>query len=94
VGHHLTLVVGGAAGIEVAVAHRRLERAGDPLIERVGRLHIVVTVDKDGRLAGRTEPLGEHNRVARGWDDLSGQPGAAELIGDVLRGPLGVRGVR
>ncbi len=41
---HLAFVVGRAAGVDVAVADGRLERRADPLVERLGRLHVVVAV--------------------------------------------------
>ncbi len=60
------LVVGGAAGEEPAVAARQLPRVGLPLLDEVDRLHVVVGVQEDGRLAGRVEPLavGVRERVA------------------------------
>ena len=51
---HRPLVVGDAARIEAAVADRRLERRRDPFLDRVGRLHVVVAVDQDGRRARGT----------------------------------------
>ena len=48
----LALVVGGAARVEPAVAHGGLERRPDPLVERVGRLDVVVAVDQQGGPAG------------------------------------------
>ena len=48
----LALVVGGAAGVQAAVANGRLERWGRPLLQRVGRLHVVVAVHGDRRRLG------------------------------------------
>ena len=67
---HLALVVGGAAGVEVAVAHGGLERGREPGLKRLGGLHVVMPVDQQRRLAGRTQPFGVDDRVALGLDQL------------------------
>jgi hypothetical protein len=48
---YLALVVSRAASVDVAVAHRRLEGAALPLVQRIGRLHVIVAVYEQGRLA-------------------------------------------
>ena len=50
----LALVVAGAAGVDDVVLVARLERRPHPLVERIGRLHVVVAVDEHrrGALAG------------------------------------------
>ena len=63
---HLALVVDRAAGVEIAVALGGLEGRREPLVERVGRLHIVVAVDEHGRLAGGMQPVGIDQRMAFG----------------------------
>jgi len=50
-GHHLAFVVDRAARVDVAIALRGLEGRRKPLVERVGRLHIVVAVNEHGGLA-------------------------------------------
>ena len=45
---HLPLVVGRPAGVELPVANRRLEGRAEPLVQRVGRLNVVVPVDEQG----------------------------------------------
>ena len=69
--HHLPLHIRRAAGEEVLAAHLRLERPALPQGERVGRLHVVVTVDQHGRRF-RTgfQVLTVHHRVPRGGEDL------------------------
>ena len=59
----LPLVVNRAAGVDVLVAYRRLERGRNPFVERVRRLHVVVPVDKKRRLARELQPLPIHQRV-------------------------------
>ena len=68
---HLALVVRGAAGVQPAVAHGGLERRAGPLLERVGRLHVVVAVDQQRRPAGHVRALGPHHRMAVAFDELA-----------------------
>ena len=63
-GEVLALVVAGAPGEHRAVTDRRLEGRRDPFLERVGRLHVVVAVDRQQRLAGCAQPVGSHRRMA------------------------------
>ena len=65
---HLALVVHRAAGVEVAVALRRLEGRREPLVQRIGRLHIVVAVKEHGRLARGMQPVGIDQRMTVGFD--------------------------
>ena len=46
----------------------RLERRRGPLVERIGRLHVVVAVDQRDRLAGHRRRLGKDDRMAGGFD--------------------------
>ena len=62
--HDLALVVDGAAGVEVAVALGRLEGRRKPFVERIGRLHVVVAVEKHGGLTGGVQPVGVDQRMA------------------------------
>ena len=66
---HLALVVGGAARVDLAVAHRRLERRAGPQIDRIDRLHVVVAVEEDRRLARRVQPVAVDDRIARRVDE-------------------------
>ncbi len=50
--HDLALVVGCATGIKLAVAHGGLEGRGGPLVQRVGRLHVVMAVKQHAQRAG------------------------------------------
>ena len=85
-----------AARVDLAVAHRRLERRRLPEIERIDRLHVVVPVEEDGRRARRAEPVAVDDRVARRVDQphvlqadaphlLRAPVGAAPDVGGVLR---------
>ena len=53
---NLALVVGRAAGEEVAVPDGRLERRRGPLVEGIRRLHVVVTVEEQRRRARNLRP--------------------------------------
>ena len=89
---HLPLVVGRAAGVEVAVAHGRLERGRDPFVQRVGRLHVVVAVDQHRRAHRRR---GGDSAKTIGWPGVSissaAKPKPAELVAPPTRRPGGRR---
>ena len=83
---HLALVVGGAARVDLAVAHRRLERRRLPEIERIDRLYIVMPVEEDGRRTLGAEPVSVHNGEAWCLD----QPNVLETdASHFVGGPLG-----
>ena len=82
----LALVVGRAARVDLAVAHRRLKRRRLPQVHRVDRLHVVVPVEQHRRRAGGAEPVGVDDRVARRLDQPTFCiPMRSQLVG----GPLG-----
>ena len=66
---HLPFVIHSAARVEVAVAFCRLEGRREPFIERIGRLHIVVAVDKHCGFACRVQPVRVDERMAFGLDE-------------------------
>ncbi len=84
---HLALVVDRAARVEVAVALGGLEGRREPLVERIGGLHIVVAVEEHGGLAGGVQPVGVDQRMAVGFNqpDIlhadAGQFGGQQLGG-------------
>ena len=69
----LALVVGGAAGVELAVAAGGLERGRGPFFQRIGRLHVVVAVDQGRGGAGHRRRLGVDQRMAGGRDHFGRQ---------------------
>jgi len=88
---HLALVVSGAAAVEVAVANGRFERRSGPKIERLGRLNVIVSVEKDGGLAGSIEGFGVDERMEMGGNNFDGgEPGRAEVIRDPLGGAFDI----
>ena len=83
---HLALVVGRPAGVELAVAHRGLERRRRPQLQRIDRLHVVMAVEEDRGRPRRAQPVGVHHRVAGRFDEARVlHPDSLELV---LR-PLG-----
>ena len=54
----LSLVIVGSATPDVAVAHNRFKGGGVPQLQRLGRHHVVVGVDEDGRGCGVNQPFG------------------------------------
>ncbi len=66
--HDLALVVGGTAGVELAVTDGGFKRGGGPAVERVGGLHVVVAIKQNalGCVGGHecVGGFGKHNGVA------------------------------
>ena len=62
---HLPFVVHRAARVEIAVPLDRLEGRRNPLVQRIGRLHIVVPVGQAGRLALGMQPVRIDQRMSR-----------------------------
>ncbi len=69
VGEKLALVVADAPGIDAPVADRRLKRQANPLLERFGRLDVVVAVDQDRVGIVASDPLAVDDRQAVGRHD-------------------------
>src|ERR1019366_2886949 len=78
----LPFVVAGTAAVDVVAADFGLERRRFPLVERIGRLHVVVAIEEDGGLVGGAEPLGVDQRVAvaRVFDQLGGGHAGGQQI--------------
>ncbi len=84
-GEGLAFVVGGAARDQEIPLDRGLEWGALPLLQRLGRLHVVVTVEEDRRLVRGARPLAVDQRVDLGRDDLRLHPGRSKLLGNELR---------
>ena len=68
-GHQLSLVVGRAAARDHLAAgldllDRRRERIGFPELDRIDRLHVIVTVKQHMRRAGRSVMMRHHHRMS------------------------------
>ena len=61
---HLAFVVAGSASVDALILDDRLERRRRPQLQRVGRLHVVVTVYEYGRLARVDNLVAIHDGVA------------------------------
>lgn len=60
---NLLFVVGRAARKNIFTANLQLERGKFPFFERIGRLHVVMTVREDYRFPRRIHPFGDcHTR--------------------------------
>ena len=99
----LSFVVDGAAPEDLAVAHAAYERRSLPQIDRVDRLHVVVTVDEYRRFSGRTEPLAVRERISARLEPAGIEPNLAHAFDqavatagdfDALRGIGAYRGYR
>ena len=83
----VALVVGRAAGVDAAVADRRLERRRVPQLEIAGVLHVVVAVDHHRLrvLARGAQVADDEWRAAGSRHQIGGAAGAAHA----LHGPRG-----
>ena len=88
---HLAFVVGGAAGVDVAVAAHGLERRRRPLLQRIGRLNVVMPVDQRRRGPGDVRRLAVDQRMAAGGNHLVAETELVELVGHPGCRPLHVR---
>src|SRR6202790_2334648 len=89
---HLAFVVGGATSEEVAIAHCGFKGRRGPELQRLGGLHVVMSVKKNGGLAGSVERFGVHQRVHVGGNDFDGlESGGAQLVRNPVRGAFNVR---
>jgi hypothetical protein len=87
----LALVVRRSAAEQEATLLARLERRCRPAVEGVDRLDVVVSVEEDGWLAGRVQPIRVDDRVPGGLDNFGMlEPDRGILRGQMFRGPPNV----
>src|SRR6266849_1675494 len=87
----LAFIVGGTAAEEIAIAHRGFKGRGSPKIEGLGRLHVVVSVEKNSGLARRFEGFGVNQRMHVGGNNLDFfESGGAQFVSYPARGALNV----
>src|SRR5262249_44259247 len=89
-GHELAFVVAGPArddGLAALtdVLDPRLERRGLPQIQRIDRLHVVMTIEQRARPAS-VATLADDDRVAGGRSDVDVETERAEILGEMLGG--------
>src|SRR6476661_9862453 len=90
----LPLVIGSAPGVQLAIADGGRERRRGPLVERIGRLDVVVAVDQKRGLPRYRRAFGPHHRVSRSLENLDDRAAQTpEVIPQPLRGPPTIRGV-
>ncbi len=81
----LSLVIDRAARVDAPAANRGLKRGRFPELERLGRLNVVMSVNKHRRSAiARFAPFGDHDWVSVGRDNLRGQTDIAHARGEPL----------
>jgi hypothetical protein len=97
-GHDLTLVVLGAARDDdlspiLMIGHGRLERRAMPEVERIDRLHIVMTVEQHVRPRGAvTVAFGHDRRMAGSRPDLGRKTEGRDILGEMVGGRLAIAG--
>ena len=83
---HLSLVIRRAARKQLAVPHRRIERWRRPLVERLGRLDVIVPVDQERRRTGHVRTHAPDHRVRAAGEELHlARAEPAQLVRDPLR---------
>src|SRR6266849_7548649 len=88
----LPFVVGGAAAEEIAVTHGGLESRRGPKIERLGRLHVVVAIEKNRGFAGSFERFRVDERVKIGRDNFNRfKARGTEIVRDPAGAALDIR---
>ncbi len=85
--HVVALVVCASTRVEDAVADVGFEWRRCPLVQRVGRLHVVVAVNREVGLAGPAVPVRDDDRqpALQNLDDLGLHPHAGEAVAQPLR---------
>ena len=82
---HLALIVGRAAGIEIAIADGGLEGRCFPEFDWIGRLDVEVAVAQHGGLAFGVQPVGVDQGMPVGFDEFDVlHAGIAQLGDDVF----------
>src|SRR5712691_10325208 len=84
--HGLALVVAGPTAVDVVATDRWLKRGRIPQINRINRLHVVVSINKYRRLAACLEPIAIHERMTLCRDHLNVlKTDVFQLVSSVLR---------
>src|SRR5271163_390702 len=88
---NLAFVVGCAAAVEIAVASLGKKRRRGPQIQGIGRLNVVMPVEKYRGLAGSFEGFGVNQRMKSGGDYFDRlETGGAQVVGNPTGGALDV----
>jgi hypothetical protein len=91
--HHLPLVISGAPGPDFPIADDGFEGITLPKLQRIDRLHIVVTIDQNRATSGHMGVSRNHDRVLRRFMKLGRQAHARELVDEPLRTSPDIGGV-
>jgi hypothetical protein len=78
------LVIRRTTAPDLTIAHDGLEGWGSPEIQRVGRLHVIVSVEDDVRPFLRTTTAAEHDWVEGRRDDFDLEAGLLQQPADVF----------
>src|SRR5260370_38972879 len=88
---NLDVVVGGTETKEITVANCGFESGRSPEIERLGGLHVVMAVKKDGGLTGSFQGFRVDQRVEICRHDLNVfEAGRAEVAGNPIGAALDI----
>ena len=82
----LAFVVDRSPRIKIVIALGRLKGRRDPLVQGIGRLHIIMGITKGGGFSRSVQPVGINQRVAFGRKNLDVlHADAPQFTGDILR---------
>src|SRR6202022_4258363 len=88
---HLALVVGGASAEKFSVADGRFEGRRSPQLQRLGGLHIVVTIKEDRGFTGGFQRFGVYQRMQTSRNDFNRfKASGAQILGHPPRAVLHV----
>ncbi len=73
------------------VGHHRFERRPVPEIERIDRLHVIVSVEQHAR-TGVAVALGDDRRMAGGRPHVGGKPERSDVFRQMVGGLLAIAG--
>src|SRR5579863_9003825 len=88
---NLAFVIGRAAAEEIAIACFGKKRRRGPKIQGIGRLNVVMPIEKHRGFAGSFEGFGVDQRMKSGGNDFDGfEAGGAQVVGNPTGGALDV----
>src|SRR5438552_15866547 len=77
---NLTFVVGRTAGKDISVLQNRIEWRRIPQLQRIGRLHVVMSVNQNRAPPFPMLVAGPNDRVPRGWNQFRLQSNTGQFL--------------
>ena len=93
VGQRLAFVVGRAAGVQISITDGWFKRSGDPLVQGLNWLYVVVAVDDNNRGTIDGGCFRQNHRVSISGNQFNTKPGTFQFAGEPVASTLDVVGV-